>query len=612
MKFNPSQSEAICHRDGPAMIIAGPGSGKTTVITHRLEHMIRVLNIDPSSILVITFSRAAAKEMRERFFLLMGSQPHSVTFGTFHAIFFHILKCSYGYTAKQVAGAGRQAQFVREYIHRLRVECTDEADLIREILREISLVKNGCLDLRNYRPVSCEEEVFWTICSAYREFLRQNRLLDFDDMLILTRDLFMQRKDILEGWQKKFRYILIDEFQDINLLQYQIIRMLALPENNFFIVGDDDQSIYRFRGARPEIMLQFKQDYPNTKQILLGTNYRSGPEIVNAAGNLISFNSKRFPKKILAAPASVRAPVTELFSTQVLQNQYVIQTIRSLHDISGIPYDEMAVLFRTNDQPALLIHQLFEANIPFISRVHLPCVFDHWIAEDICTYLRLGTGKRDRAAFLRIMNRPNRFLSRESLPYESVSFELWAEYYDGQEEALMQIKKLERDIHMLKNLSPYSAANYVRKAIGYDDFLKAYANAHQIKAEDLLGVADEIQEDARGFETFEGWSAHMEKIRKEWAKRHAEGSLPSNSVSLSTFHAAKGLEFDTVFIVDVNEGVIPYKKAILPGDLEEERRLFYVGMTRAKRRLFLLHSAKIRNKTQAPSRFLNECAKKQP
>ncbi len=204
MKFNPSQSEAICHRDGPAMIIAGPGSGKTTVITHRVEHMIRALHIDPSSILVITFSRAAAKEMRERFFLLMGSQSHSVTFGTFHAIFFHILKCAYGYTANQVAGTGRQAQFVREYIHRLRIEGADEADLIQEILREISQAKNGSLDSGNYRPVSCEEEVFWTICFAYRDFLRQNRLLDFDDMLILTRDLLLQRKDILEGWQKSF------------------------------------------------------------------------------------------------------------------------------------------------------------------------------------------------------------------------------------------------------------------------------------------------------------------------------------------------------------------------------------------------------------------------
>ncbi len=383
--------------------------------------------------------------------------------------------------------------------------------------------------------------------------------------------------------------------------------MLALPENNLFIVGDDDQSIYRFRGARPEIMLQFGKDYPNTKQILLGTNYRSVPEIVNAAGNLISYNHTRFPKDILAAPASGSEPAIELFSSQRLQNHYIIQKIRTLHDRIGIPYDEIAVLFRTNEQPELLIHQLLEENIPFHTREHVPCLFDHWITEDITTYLRIGSGEKTRAAFLRIMNRPTRFLSRESLPYENVSFELWAEYYDGQKEAVMRIKKLERDLVLLTNLSPYSAVNYIRKAIGYDDFLKTYADAHQIQEEELLGVADEIQEDARGFETIGEWTAHMERIKKEWIKRSSGPDNSTDSVSLSTFHAAKGLEFDTVFIVDVNEGVIPHKKAVLPADLEEERRLMYVGMTRAKRRLFLLHSAKIRNKAQVPSRFLNGC-----
>ncbi len=630
MSLDSRQITAIHHRDGPAMVLAGPGSGKTTVITHRVEYLIRTCHVDPSSILVITFSRAAAREMRERFLSLCHHRLLPVSFGTFHAIFFQILKTAYGYKASQIVREDARVGFVRDYLRRLRVETEDEEELIRAILSEISRIKNsreafppipteGKKETRSpaveggaehpffLTPPGLTPDLFVTVCSAYREFLSGNGLIDFDDMLLFTRDLFLARPDILSAWQKKFRYILVDEFQDINPIQYEIVRMLALPENNLFIVGDDDQSIYRFRGACPEIMLHFPDDYPDATKVLLSTNYRSVPSVVAAAGALIGHNTARYEKEITAASGGSIEPVLRSFATQREQNAYVIETIQRLAREEGVPYDEMAVLYRTNAQPGLLIRQMTEANLPYLSREHVPCLYDHWIARDLATYVQLAAGERSRTAFLRVMNRPSRFLSRESLPYEKVSFPLWRAYYQGDGRMTERIDKLETDLKILSGLRPFSAVNYIRKAIGYEEYVTSCAREHRLPPGELLDILDEIQEEAKEYATYGDWISHMEESRKTWAARPQRETATDDAVRLLTLHAAKGLEFDTVFLVDVCETIVPYKKALLPEDLEEERRLFYVGMTRAKRRLYLLSPAQIRNKAMTPSRFLAEC-----
>lgn len=588
------------------MILAGPGSGKTTVITKRTEYMIRTHHIRPEDILVITFSRAAAAEMRERFRRLMEGRSVPVTFGTFHAVFFHILKCAYGYTANNIVKEEQRTQFIREYIRRLRLEYDDEADFIRGILGEIGLIKNTGMDPERYYSMNCGESVFRKIYHAYQEFLSQNRYLDFDDMLVFTKELFENRPDILASWQNRFPYILIDEFQDINQIQYEIVRMLALPKNNLFIVGDDDQSIYRFRGAKPEIMLNFERDYPDTKKILLDTNYRSGSGIVRQAGNLIAHNRTRFSKNIRAGAESGFDPVIRSFSKQSEQNLFVIRTIQELNR-QGIPFEEMAILFRTNAQPGLLIRQLMEYNLPFLSKEHIPNIYDHWIAKDLVTYISLARGDRSRASFLKIMNRPKRYLSRESLPCEQVTFDAWKDFYRTQSWMVQRLEKLRTDLNVIAGMRPYSAVNYIRRAVAYEDYLTDFAAYRKIPKEDLTDVLDEIQEGAKGFETFEEWFSRMEEVRRDWKERFQEKKAPEHALRLSTLHASKGLEFDTVFIVDVNEGIIPYKKAVLEQETEEERRMFYVGMTRAKNRLYLLHSGQIRNKETSPSRFLEEC-----
>lgn len=297
MNYNKSQQQAIRHKDGPMLVLAGPGSGKTAVITQRTKQLIEYENIDPSNILVITFTRAAAQEMKQRFLAATGEERTKVTFGTFHAIFFMVLKLAYHFDSGNIISEEQRYQFMREILSYHHLEYRDEGEFIGDVLTEISRVKNEQIPLEHFYSSSCGEEIFRKIYREYDERLKRNRLIDFDDMLTYTYELFSQRKDILSAWQKKYRYILIDEFQDINLIQWKIMCMLAAPENNLFVVGDDDQSIYRFRGSKPEIMLGFQKLYPQAKIVNLEVNYRCEPPIVEAAMRLIAHNEERFPKR---------------------------------------------------------------------------------------------------------------------------------------------------------------------------------------------------------------------------------------------------------------------------------------------------------------------------
>ena len=596
MKIDTSQINAIRHKDGPELVLAGPGSGKTLVITRRVQHLIDQYHVPPSAILVITFTKAAATEMRQRFEKLIGGRRVPVSFGTFHAVYFMILKHAYGYTADNIVKEEQRLQFMKEYIRRLRLEYDDENEFISSLFSEISLIKNTSVNLAHYYSSCCGQD---------ENFLHQNRFIDFDDMLVYCKELLVQRPDILAAWQRKYQYILIDEFQDINQIQYDIIRMLAAPQDNLFIVGDDDQSIYRFRGARPEIMLNFTKDYPDAGKVILDTNYRSGAEIVRHAGNLISFNQKRFEKKIAPAAKTGIPVVKKEFQTQREQNLYVIQEILRLHR-EGMEYKDMAVLFRTNMQPRFLMEMMLDYSISFTAKDRIPNIYDHWITRDLFAYIDIARGDRRRSTFLKIMNRPKRYLSRESLPYEEVAFDVWEEYYEEQGWMVQRLEKLQMDLKVIAGMRPYSAINYIRKGVAYEDYLREYAEVRRIPFEDLADVLDELQENARGFETFDSWFEHIKQLREE-LEEQAKSYKVAEGVNLSTLHSSKGLEYDTVFLVDVNENVMPNKKAVLDADLEEERRMFYVGMTRAKNRLYLLWSHQIRNKDMDPSRFLIEC-----
>ncbi len=612
MSLNKSQTEAVNHVNGPMLVLAGPGSGKTTVITERTRRLISSQGIAPSHILVITFTKAAASEMKERFHRLMGQKKVPVTFGTFHAVFFQILKHAYGFHGGNIIREEQRFQFMKEMIQNMRLEYEDENEFAGDLLGEISLMKNTGVSLEHYYPKNCGKEIFEQIYRGYDSRMKQHRLIDFDDMLVYCYELFDQRKDILSAWQNKYQYILIDEFQDINRLQFDIVKMLALPENNLFVVGDDDQSIYRFRGAKPELMLGFEKAYPKAARVLLDINYRSCPSVVEASLRLISHNQKRFEKKIRPRrDRDDREPKqgTEYFlwENQQQEGKAIIEQI--LKDCrAGGSYNDCAVLFRTNTQPRLFMSQLMAYNIPFRTKDNIPNIYEHWIARDILTYIRLSEGSRSRRDILQIMNRPNRYITRESLEADTIAFDVWADFFYEKKQHWVaeRIEQLEGDLRVLSRTGPYAAINYIRMGIGYEEYLREYAGYRRISEDNLIEVLDELQDGARAFRTYEEWFAHMEEYTGELKRQKKQQETMTECVSLATLHSAKGLEYKNVHILDVNEELMPYKKAVLDADLQEERRMFYVGITRAKENLYI-HSVKKYNGREVDvSRFVEE------
>lgn len=611
MGFNEAQTKAICHKNGPAMVLAGPGSGKTLVITRRVEYLIKKYGVRPEQILVITFTKAAAKEMRERFARITKDDRFPVTFGTFHGIYYGILKWAYRMNASNIFSEEEKMMLLREVIAGMELEIEDEKEFLQGIASEIGQIKNNRLSLEEYESSNCSDQMFRQI---YEEYERRRKLLkkiDFDDMLVLCYELFQKRPDILQMWQKKFQYILIDEFQDINQVQYDVIRMLALPENNLFIVGDDDQSIYRFRGARPEIMLGFSKDYPNAKSIILDVNYRSTKAVVSAARRVIERNKNRYQKEIITVNEQgdnvhiqeVRHPVEE--------SHYVREQIAKAV-AAGTEPSQIAVLYRTNTEPRALVETFMEYHIPFQMKEHLPNLYEHFIGRDFQAYMRMALGGRDRGDFLMIMNRPNRYIGRDSVDRGEISFENLRKYYMEKDWMVDRIDQLEVDLKVIRRMTPYAAIQYIRKSVGYDLFLNEYAIKRKMKLEDLQELIREMEERAKEFKTIEEWFAHIEKYTEELRMQAVTRTENRNAVSLMTFHAAKGLEYDTVFIIGANEDVTPYKKAELPEEMEEERRMFYVAMTRAKKHLTISYVREKNGKAMEQSRFLGELFQNRP
>lgn len=605
MGFNQSQQEAIEHNQGPMLVLAGPGSGKTLVITNRIRALIEDQGVNPSNILVITFTKAAATEMRQRFEKMMNQAYQTVNFGTFHAVFFHILKFAYGYKAENIVREEDRMQFFRETVQKMDLEIEDEGDFIQGIQGEISKIKNERIDLNNYYSTNCPEEVFRKIYKQYETFLQRRNQLDFDDMLVYCYELFRERKDILAAWQKKYQYILIDEFQDINRIQYEIIKMLALPENNLFIVGDDDQSIYRFRGAEPRIMLNFDKDYPNAKRVLLNLNYRCSGEVVKGAVRVIEHNKERFAKEIQAFNEAGAPIDVKKFEEFAQQNDHVLKLIQD-YIKQGVEYRDIAVLFRTNTQPRVLVQKLMEYNIPFKMKDAMPNIYEHWLVRNICSYIKIALGNRKRSEFLQIMNKPKRYLARDAFPSEEVDLQAVKAYYSNRDWMIERIEKLEYDLSMLASMSPYAAIQYIRKGIGYDEYLQEYATYRRMKVEELYEILEEVQESSKTFKTYEEWFAHMEQYGRELLEQANKRKETVQAVTLSTMHASKGLEYRVVIIIDANEGISPHHKSVLDEDMEEERRMFYVAMTRAKEKLHIFYSHNRYNKQLQPSRFVGE------
>lgn len=608
MGFNEAQAQAIQHTDGPCLVLAGPGSGKTLTIVNRVKYLIEKQKVRPEEILVVTFTRFAAAEMKSRLCLVMGKRDLPVTVGTFHGIYYGILKWAYRMNQENILSETEKYQILRGVINKERMEIFDEEDFIQDIAAEIGKVKNNRIPLEEFVSEKCSADAFRNIYRNYEQYRKELKKIDFDDMLVLCYELFRSRPDVLAQWQKKFRYVLIDEFQDINRIQYDVIRMLAQPENNLFVVGDDDQAIYGFRGADSELMLGFGKDFPNAKQILLGMNYRSTANIVQNSLKLIENNVERYSKKLEANREGGSCLHIQEVKDPVEEAEYVLEEIQKCKE-NGIKEEEIAILFRVHTDARAVVEAMVERKIPFQMKEHLPNIYEHFIAKDIMAYFRLATGARNRQDFLQIMNRPKRYLGRDSVAGTKVSFEDMRKFYCDKDWMIDRIDQFEWDVKMLMKMAPYAAIQYIRKRIGYDDFLKEYAFTHQINRSDLNEVLAEIEEAAKAFSSVEEWFAHVEEYTETLKVKEKERNRPRPGVRLMTIHASKGLEFKQVFLIAANEGRIPYQKAKTDKEIEEERRLFYVAMTRAKDFLKICY-VKIKNgKEVTPSRFVDELLK---
>ena len=608
MSLNHAQTEAVAHNKGPCMVLAGPGSGKTLTIAKRIEYLIMKHKVRPEEILVITFTKYAAWEMKNRTRSICGPSSYAVTFGTFHGIYYGILKWAYRLNQSNLLSDEEKYRILREILPGIdwdqEPEADEEKDYLQELAIEIGNVKNNCMDIEEYEPMKYTTEKFRKLYRTYEETKKKYRKIDFEDMLIQCRDLFMKRPDILKKWQEKFQYILVDEFQDVNQAQYDVVRMLAAPQDNLFVVGDDDQSVYGFRGAKPGIMMEFMKDYPKARQILLDVNYRSSGYIVKGALRVIENNKIRFEKKIEAFRKPDETVHVQEVKDPVQEAEYVLERIREYRE-KGVSYTEMAILYRTNVDARAMSELMTEYQIPFVMKEHLNNIYEHFIALDMISYLRLSQGEYDRKYFLQIANRPNRYLTRESMKTGNVSYESLRRYYRDKDWMVDRIDQLEWDMKMICDKTPYAAIQYIRKRMGYDEFLKEYAAYRKIPSEDLFAVLEEIWQNSKGYGTIKEWFEHIEsygKMLKEQNKKNGE----KEGVNLMTMHAAKGLEFDTVFVIEANEGSCPYKKATADEEIEEERRLFYVAMTRAKRKLVISYVKEKNGKDLLPSRFVSE------
>jgi len=607
--LNPSQKKAVNHTAGPMMVLAGPGSGKTAVITARAAHLV-ASGVAAYNILVITYSKAAAQEMESRFKNFYYPDPApQVTFGTFHSVFYRMLKRVKNYSLYQIFAEGERRSLIRGFLSEMQYDMDDE--FLSSVMNEMSLVRNELHNIAYYHSVTISAEHFRELLARYNSYKLDKNKIDFDDMLCFSYEMLHSTPAQLQFWQNRYTHIMIDEFQDINSVQYEMVRLLASPKNNLFIVGDDDQSIYRFRGARPEFLLNFPNDYPGTSQVTLDINYRSTDAIIDCTGNLIKVNKLRYDKKIRGTNVKGPKPVILVAEDQNREAIQIAEKIRALMK-KGANLDEIAVAFRLNIQARALMDAFLNMNIPFKSRDEIPTIYDHWIAEDLFAYLRVARrlGLRQKTGYdpdaTRIINKPFRFISKAFLQGLKKNDQDLFRYYSYSDVLHMatktNIEELHHELLKVSKLKTAAAIRYIRQNINYNGHILDTCEYRKLRPTGLYEIADELQEAAKQFPNPLEFITHA----KEAAELAKQKEQTGPCCTLTTMHSAKGLEFERVFIAGVIEELVPSARSKTHAEIEEERRLLYVGLTRAKRELYISTIKSRYDKPAKPSRFLDE------
>ena len=606
-QLSEGQKAAVMHSKGPMMVLAGPGSGKTTVIIHRVNFLITEMQIDPAKILVITFTKSATEEMRKRFINLAGSAGAGVTFSTFHALFYRIIRgCNIPHA---ILADDERREAIKSVMSAMNLETDDE--YLQSFSNEISIIKNDLIDLDSFSPISMGADEFRKAVKGYESFKEQKGMIDFDDMLVKCYEILNSNRHVLRIWQDRFPYILVDEFQDICYAQYKCVCLLAGQAGNLFIVGDDDQSIYRFRGARPEFLLRFPKDFPGAANAVLDINYRSTEPVIHFCNNVISRNTTRYSKKMTGTKQKGPAPVIIKSENANGEAMEIGRRVKSKL-AKGHPPEDIAVIYRVNMQARALTDAFMNLNIPYQVKDEASSIYEHWISKDIYAYLRLSYERNADNCCIRIINKPKRYISNAVLAMAKRGTQgLIADLYSQKQLQVWQLTRIEELIFALNNISkrkPSDAIKYIRKIVGYNDYLNEYGQYRKIGISGLIEVLNELQEAAEPFQKNAEFASHMENAAAA-SKNRKKGNIKKEQTSgvlLSTMHSAKGLEFETVFIAGAVEGNIPHEKSKTTPEIEEERRLLYVGLTRAKRNLYISIIKKRYETEVKPTRFLQD------
>lgn len=585
MEFGHEQLRAINHKKGPMLVLAGAGSGKTTIIVHRIKNLIQNRKVRPENILVLTFTKAAATEMEDRFYKLTGKE--GVKFGTFHSVFLEILVKHTRYTYRSIISFVTQRKVIESAAIQLNDSLGNDDKAMDESIQNIlsgiqylkSVGNDQILDYQNI-PMDLLKEYY----EIYQQYLISKNLLDFNDMLFLTADLFKKNQQLLRYYHEKYQYILVDEFQDTSPIQENLLALLARPRNNIFVVGDDDQSIYAFRGAKPAVMIDFTKKFRNCSIVQLPYNYRCTNQIVMAANRLISYNQSRFSKSVYGIRTGEDVHIHS-FENLPKEYDFVVEQIKKYHK-QGDRYEDHACLFRTRKEIDQYAVYLSSKDIPFYTTESIRNIFDHFIAIDFITYLECADGYIEN--LFSIINKPKRYVEKRYIK-RKLDLDALMQIYATKDYVVEKLEDLKYDFNVIKNMSfPVEAFDYFYYQIGYQDYLRDYASYQKMSHDEL----EDLYEIANGIRNFVSqYSTRQELIDAIIQYRRLLNSKKNEKegkVILSTIHSAKGLEYKNVFIFNVNEDNIPIKKKGQETDIEEERRILYVAITRSKDRLYIL------------------------
>lgn len=632
--LNPAQREAVESVEGPVLVLAGPGSGKTRVLTHRVAYLVKEMRVPPWQIMAVTFTNKAANEMKERLFRLLGDSFRELTIGTFHAICARLLRReadALGLSPQYVIyDSADQLSVMRRAIKALNVD--DKQYRPTAMLRQISQAKNELLKPEDLRPANYREEVVKRLYERYQALLSENAALDFDDLLVKAVELLGQHPDVRTKYQRRYPFILVDEWQDTNMAQYELVKHLAGSRANLFVVGDEDQSIYRFRGADYRNVARFQEDFEGARVILLERNYRSTQTILDVANSVIARNNHRHPKRLYTEqPGGPKITVMESYNEQE-EGDAVVSEIRRLVADGQARLGDCAVMYRTNAQSRPIEDAFVRQGMPY-KLVGATRFYERKEIKDVMAYLRLIHNPYDGVGMARIINVPPRSIGTKTL--ESV--DEWAGSQGLPVYAALQLlAEIDEAGDAQKAPLPFGA-RATRSLLAFTHLLEELIRArHQLNLLELLdlllersGYANFVRDGTDEGQTRWENILELRTVARDYADLPVETALTTfleevalvsdidnldeqvDAPTLLTFHAAKGLEFPVVFMVGMEEGLFPHSRSMEdPEQMEEERRLCYVGVTRAKERLYMLRTFRRtlygESEVREPSRFLHD------